>query len=578
MEKPGEFMNQADILDFPGYRAREKLTDIITEIKNPEVLKKCFLRGKVAYLFERYCAKKEITSMLLCIAESVQNNPDLPGVIDQWLRDTHGQNASERTGKPVSLFVVLTKFDRLMEQGAGSTDYTTRWENRYNASFLQFFGNYSWPTEWALNNGRPTPFKNLFWLLNLGFGKSFLDIKEVDATQEIYQSQGVLPDRADLVAKVYQGYLATATTQNHLAEPEAAWQAVVEGSDGGVAYITSKLTPILSADLKSKQLAALALAETSVVDASLREFYQGGDKDEERAIKEALAGKILTVLKNLAVDSHRFGQLLRKLQLSDDECRGFYNNPLPESELQPDLSQSKLDTGSTLSNLPAQDIPFDMDDLLGLSQEPPHEGASNSSAPKTLEAPRVNDAASRYRRRLELAWLTRLDELVIDSRWQRYFSFSKDLLQDLVDELSQGTRRLGIFNQIENRLREAISYGNVNPERLIWKQARLASTVLNNYINWLGLSPRELDSQARTVSIRGHEVLLFETPEPPSDAPLLPEVQGRFELPYFQDWARAFFRLVVHNVDFAEKSYDPEENSRLGFILKAVDSTREVLK
>ncbi|MDR1920619.1 MAG: putative virulence factor, partial [Candidatus Adiutrix sp.] len=315
--------------------------------------------------------------------------------------------------------------------------------------------------------------------------------------------------------------------------------------------------PVLSVDLKSRQLTALAAAEAGVIEGALRDFYQGGDKDEERAVKEALAGKILAVLKGLALEKRRFGQLLRALQMSDDECRANYDAPLPEAGEAEKTSSPPA---------PAAPAAIDLDALLGFGPARPEAAAPPAPG---------NDAAGRFRRRVELAWFNRLDELAADARRQRYFSLPRELFQALVDEIGQGARRLKVLDEVEARLREATSYSNVNPELVVWKQARLAAEGLNSYINWLGLSPLKLDRRGRTVSIRGHEALLFEPPEPPGEIPQLPDQQGLYDLPYFQDWARAFHRLMIHNVDFAEKTYDPEQNARLGAVLKGVSGVRE---
>jgi Uncharacterized protein conserved in bacteria, putative virulence factor len=65
-EKPDDFFDHTDLLDFPGYRARYKLNDLRTELgTRKDLLKELFLRGKVAYLFERYREEKELTSMFL---------------------------------------------------------------------------------------------------------------------------------------------------------------------------------------------------------------------------------------------------------------------------------------------------------------------------------------------------------------------------------------------------------------------------------------------------------------------------------------------------------------------------------
>ena len=67
------------------------------------MLKEMFLEGQqVAYLFQRYSAENELTSMLLCIGPSNQEVQDLPGVINSWIAVTHGEKPEDRVGKLVS--------------------------------------------------------------------------------------------------------------------------------------------------------------------------------------------------------------------------------------------------------------------------------------------------------------------------------------------------------------------------------------------------------------------------------------------------------------------------------------------
>ena len=52
--KPDDFFEHTDLLDFPGYRSRLKTDDVARELAKPDQIRQFFLRGKVAYLFERY--------------------------------------------------------------------------------------------------------------------------------------------------------------------------------------------------------------------------------------------------------------------------------------------------------------------------------------------------------------------------------------------------------------------------------------------------------------------------------------------------------------------------------------------
>ena len=89
-EQPSELFGRTDLLDFPGARNRfeEPLSKTLGNLdKN---LHELLLRGKVAYLFDRYVENQEITSMLLCVPGSNMETLDLPGLVDNWIALTHG--------------------------------------------------------------------------------------------------------------------------------------------------------------------------------------------------------------------------------------------------------------------------------------------------------------------------------------------------------------------------------------------------------------------------------------------------------------------------------------------------------
>ena len=120
-ELPREFFRTTDLLDFPGARSRQKVDLSAFFEMNAEALKETFLRGKVSYLFERYVAEQELTSMLLCVRPSNQEVATLPDLVDDWIAATHGRTAKSRTGQPTLLFVVLTWFDSHFVDKAGDS-------------------------------------------------------------------------------------------------------------------------------------------------------------------------------------------------------------------------------------------------------------------------------------------------------------------------------------------------------------------------------------------------------------------------------------------------------------------------
>ena len=167
-EKPWDFFDHTDLLDFPGARSRLKLANLedvakakgVAEGANP--LRELLLRGKVAYLFQRYSAERELSAILLCIPDGNQEVRDLSDMMTAWIDQTIGATPADRAKQKNALFLVLTKMDREFEQKAGETEESRklRWSARLNNSLINNFRG-EWPANW---NGQP--FDNTFWLRN----------------------------------------------------------------------------------------------------------------------------------------------------------------------------------------------------------------------------------------------------------------------------------------------------------------------------------------------------------------------------------------------------------------------------
>ena len=224
--KPDDFFEHTDLLDFPGYRSRLKTDGVARELAKPDQIRQFFLRGKVAYLFERYKTDLELTSMLLCIGPSNQEVQDLPAVINDWVSDAAGKTPELRQGRHTTLFLVLTKFDMEFEKKKGALDDETRWSNRLHASLLDFFGKqHDWPEQWTPGQ----PFNNTYWLRNPKF--RWEAVIAFDGDRET----GIRPEQEAYVSDMKAKFLNTPEVRRHFADPEAAWNAAFTLNDGGVA-------------------------------------------------------------------------------------------------------------------------------------------------------------------------------------------------------------------------------------------------------------------------------------------------------------------------------------------------------
>jgi hypothetical protein len=598
-ESPGAFMNNADILDFPGYRARVEYKNFLSDIQNPEILKNCFLRGKVDYLFQRFAAQKEVTTMLLCVRDSNFECPGLPEVIKNWVEETHGKTPADRTGKPVCLFFVLTFFNRQLEKQLGAPTTGTVWSKRFLASLTEPFGKDLWPNSWSLDSSnRAKPFRNCFWHLDPYYTNEFLTIEILDEKTKRYVSRGVREDKREWLTELETAYLNNDSVNTFIQNPAEAWKGALESQDGGVGYIISKLTPIVSRDIKTRQLADLALAEGESVRDTLNQYYHSDDNKAEKDKKNEIFIKLSDALfclgnrDNVPYDFpnelfekmvfNRFGSLLRDMVFTDDECYEFFS--LPARTIEEELAALRAPRPDLLSKAavaasPGPKPPADISGRFGNDNEG-GKGVQGGSEPQNKPASRQDDQAQTSRKILEKRWLERLEALANSEVKMRYYGIPQADFRSLIKELQQGARRLNVMGSVEDAMRKELSYANVIPEKRLWKFSRLASAYISEYISFLGFSPRRLSSEMRMVYIEfiKKRILLFEPGKESEDFPQLPAEAKSYENSYNHDWQLALAKLMADNVDFSETNYDKGQNAKLGSIIEKLDADAEELR
>lgn len=562
-DKPDDYFDHTDLLDFPGYRSRYKFAEVHKELEKPGMTKELFLRGKVAYLFQRYCAEKELTSMLLCIGPSNQEVQDLPGVINDWVLTAHGELPESRKGKPVALYFVLTKFDMEFEDKAGAPSVESRWDNRLHASLLDFFGKqHDWPRIWD----GVTCFNNLFLLRNPNFKfKTALDYD--DNNMEI----GVRRDAQKLVDDLRSAFLNSPVVAHHFRNPAEAWEAAMRLNDGGISYIREALRPLCNPDIKKEQIFTTLRERQEKLVLRLRAFYKTDNKEEERRQKEQFGRELLASFSRL-LQNQRMGEFLHRLTVRDQELYDLYFEArrryllAPEAEATTEVEDIPLSIGGTVD---ADDA---FAELFGEAAPAPAP-ADNADGGQTKAAPRKRLGEAAYFTDLIIsAWCDKLRAVCDDARIQQYYGLSGKELSQFVSELIVGLERLDLRAQMEQTLQEAAAYANTARERIVWQQVGRAGALLNAYLDWLGHDPRHTDAAARTIVMQDKNFILFEPPAVVEGFPKLPEVQGPFEKAWCMDWMRALFVLMLRNVDFdGAQMLNREQNALLGRIVEKMN-------
>ena len=552
--KPDAYFEHTDLLDFPGYRSRYKLNDLARELEKPGMLKELFLRGKVAYLFQRYAAERELSAMLLCIGPSNQEVQDLPGVINEWINLTHGEKPENRAGKTTALFFVLTKFDMEFEQKRGAPSVDSRWDNRLHASLLDFFGKqHEWPTNW---DGRQ-PFNNLFLLRNPNF--RFDSMLEID---ENGVEQRVRPDQQKNVDALKNAFLSSPLVAAHFAAPGASWEAAMRLNDGGIAFPRDRVRPVCAPRINRRQL---ALPRREGVDgraARLAPFWKSDDREEERKRKTLFAYHLLRDVFGRMRDPSHLADLARRMGVSDQEVHDLCVEARARMLRERAADDHEAIVGDRLN---VDDL---LKDLFGDDVAPPEPERKQEAT-----AARFRDEAAYLAAAVESWWLDRLHALAENPTLQQRYGFPAGDFAAFINEAALGATRIGLRRHMEDALRAASEYANIDAERLVWKQASLAAARINAYVDFLGYDPQTASEEERSIRGRERTAVLFAPPPPVRGFPVLAETRNANVSAWKSDWLRAVASLIAANARFEDgQAIDPTQNNIIGGILRRLQA------
>ncbi|MER2526394.1 MAG: virulence factor SrfC family protein [Candidatus Competibacter denitrificans] len=543
-EQPWDFFQHTDLLDFPGARSRELIKDLPVFLETGDALRSLFLRGKVAYLFERYCAEQELTSMLLCIGPSNQEVKSLPEMVYEWISTTHGTTPEQRAQQPNALFLVLTKFDMEFEEKAGERSPESRWITRLESSLLNFFGKqHEWPRQWDTQG----PFRNSFWLRNPNFkAKNIFDYDEEG--REI----GVRPGERKRIALFKEAFLKDKVASAHFADPEQAWEAGFALNDGGISYLAEHLRPLCNPELKHQQLAGQVTRLREQMVERISHYYVSDNPELEiekrRTAAQQVAGKLID-----CAGEQRFGELMRALQADGSELEDIYYR------IETRLPDEKQAIGAP--TIGAAVNTAQMKVLLGLGGD----AATDAAA-----APRKDDAAL-FAREAVAEWMRDLHDLSGNKSLCEYYRVPESSMSDFIKELIAGAQRLKLEERIEALVRQVTGF-RMKFEQIVALPARLTANLLNNYVDFLGydaLAPE----QRPTLALESGPRPLFPPRTVPRGGPQLGEQQSTYDQDYYTDWIRAFLDLVERNArNRAGRDIDLAANQRLGDLLTRLRS------
>lgn len=322
----GSRIDEFDVIDFPGARSRNSISirnftrASVTELLDDEKRKAIeFLRrGKVAYLFDRYSARKELDVLFLCIGANAQQEVvSLVEIMRSWVYKNVGETQSARGAlKETSpLIGVLTRFDTVYDKYFDSVKngITPKPSDSINSCFERM-GKEEWMTEWVPGES----FKNFFLARKPGIRLDW--IERDDEGREVRLRE----DSLEIIEACSRELLKIENFNRYVRDPKGSLKALLTVNDGGVSAIISHLLKNYRTVNREERILTKLQAQIDEIDTILGEFCSsaGANASAEARQKGRELADALIELDSIAFI---FGRLREILELDPADLSSRYN-------------------------------------------------------------------------------------------------------------------------------------------------------------------------------------------------------------------------------------------------------------
>ncbi len=549
-EPANSIVNSVDLLDFPGYRSRQKLMSIdeASEVdssgatNNP--VAKLLLRGKVAYLFERYTNEQEMNALVMCTSSFKQSEVVSVGpVLRSWIDKTQGASAQERDGRASGLIWALTMCDGFIGGALNGeiVQFPESCDNMLKLTMIERFGNEEWMKQWG-----NTPFKNTYLVRKPRFKTSFIDLSADGEELGFNDSSRVA------LQALQEAFGNNELVKRHVAEPLDAWQAMLKLNDGGMSRFSNAFTPVANINFKLQRISEQLEDLMVKLLPRLEEYYEAGGEDE-RAKKKAIANLIVRPFATTKHGKYVLGELLAYMAVPEDQLRDLYLNGDFDS---PATDATEADPADS-----AAEVEYDIfgDAVTAVAEAPP----------VAMAVPQYQSHEHRFARAAFNLWATHLRGLSRRQHLLDQLELPSEAIALLVKELVVCAERLDLPLQLSQALLKRAQSG-VRRENLVQRQVLTAQLLLDDFTAWFGHTAQP--ASQRPVGLLGAKQPLFSfyQKEMPGLFPLLAPQADDQSVIFADDWISGIAIHTQNNVGHRKgKEITPEQNEALGRVIQA---------
>lgn len=547
-------MEHVDLLDFPGYRGRLKLLSLKDAAQNGQnPVSQLLLRGKVAYLFERYTDNQEMNALVVCASSFKQSDvSDVGPVLTRWVEKTQGKTAEERGRSKAGLFWAITMCDMRINDSLRKTEAQLKeaWEGMLHMTLLERFAQYDWLKEWSTGK----PFNNCFLVRKPGMDTPFLELVH-EPGRESPKEIALAEHYRDVLDTMGRIFIASKNVGHHVAEPEAAWHEMLKLNDGGISRLTGALRGVAKLEYKLQRLdAQLLQCRRETAEKYLGRWYEH-DGDGQNVKKQAIAKELW---QGLSAYPQSLGEIISSLDLPSHELQNIYLS-IRDQDKEPQSGTEERPQNAFAAN-PFGSNPFASNPF---SNAPVDEQPAIESAPTQERLGRDDEFAHQAFK----AWVTHLRELPQQTTHWQQLGMNAEIINLLCEELITAATRLDLESMLKRALAGQEQAGT-RREQLLARQVLRAQLAMRDFIAWFGYL--SLPEERIPNSYVGEKKKIFsrQAPLASDELPQLASVAPQPGVAYMGDWLSALMSITLDNAGHsATRDISFEHNRQLGQII-----------
>lgn len=335
-------LQYCDLLDFPGARSRESLTqDSLLKIDKQDSycnMIKIILRGKVAYLFSDYSAARRVNMLMFCHDAKNVSVTQMYLTIQDWVNRYVGSTPEQRTSNiktnngvsPLFVISTMLNLDMVHEDNETANNWNAvknRWNGRFgilHQDCLHVDTN-NWFRNWMQDrNNKLVSFSNTYMLRDFKYSAC------TGTGSHLYsgfESQEPNPREKELVLspefydRLRSTFLEEDMVGNFIDDKETAWDLSASINNDGASWIIYNMTRGAEKLEETRKENFKSYINDSVEDIYkiVDNLYERDESDNTEDEIRKLSNILFSLVSSCNSDNSFFGRMINAMQLKSKE-------------------------------------------------------------------------------------------------------------------------------------------------------------------------------------------------------------------------------------------------------------------